>query len=328
VERFLPGFTIVFFVAIAMPMIAVADLIEAEIEAPGPQGPLKGLMLSPGAANAPVVLIIPGSGHIDRDGNSLQGIRTDAYKLLAQGLATHGITTVRIDKRGMYSSAVAITNGNDVTIAAYASDVHIWAATINKQTGAKCVWVLGHSEGGLVALAAAADNSTDICGLLLVASMGRRPGDIIRAQLRANPANTPILDEALRDIDALEAGTRVDAGTMNPVLLPLFAPQIQDFLINEYALDPAALIARCRQPVLIVQGERDIQISVADARHLKAACAEATLALLPDVNHVLKSVASDDKIANLRTYSDPKLPLAPGVVEAIADFIAAAPKSP
>ena len=45
--------------------------------------------------------------------------------------------------------------------------------------------------------------------------------------------------------------------------------------------------------------------------------------LLPDVNHVLKAVDSDDRMVNLRTYFDPKLPLAPGVIDALAGFIAA-----
>jgi uncharacterized protein len=45
------------------------------------------------------------------------------------------------------------------------------------------------------------------------------------------------------------------------------------------------------------------------------------LVLLPDVNHVLKSVTSDDVRANVATYGNASLPLAPGVVEAIADFL-------
>jgi hypothetical protein len=46
------------------------------------------------------------------------------------------------------------------------------------------------------------------------------------------------------------------------------------------------------------------------------------LVLLPDVNHVLKTVTSDDVRANAATYGNSALPLAPTVVEAIADFLA------
>src|SRR5580704_18104360 len=203
------GFLAVFTLAMTMTP-AIADPVETPIEAPGPKGPLKGLMLAPDKPGAPVVLIIPGSGPVDRNGNSLHGLNTDTYKLLAQGLAARAIASVRIDKRGLFSSAAAVANANDVTIADYASDVHSWAAAIAKQTGAKCIWVLGHSEGGLVAMVAAKDNPPDIGGLLLVAAPGRHFSELIKAQMHSNPANAPIEQEAFHDIDELQAGRNVD----------------------------------------------------------------------------------------------------------------------
>ncbi|HXP02780.1 MAG TPA: alpha/beta fold hydrolase [Stellaceae bacterium] len=305
---------------------AFADPVETEIEAPGPKGPLKGLMVSPGKADAPVVLIIPGSGPVDRDGNSLHGLNADTYKLLAEGLAARGIASVRIDKRGMRSSAAAIPNANDVTIADYASDVHSWATTILKQTGGKCIWVLGHSEGGLVAMAAAKDNPSDICGLLLVATPGRPFAELIKDQIRSNPANAPIQEEAFHDIDELVAGRRVDVSKDPPEIAAIFPAAVQGFLIDLFSYDPPKLLASYKGPVLVLQGEHDIQVNADDARLLEAADASAKLVLLPDVNHVLKTVTSDNRNYNLKTYFDPKLPIAPGVIDAIADFIAA-PKS-
>ncbi|MCG8690670.1 MAG: hypothetical protein MI806_05630, partial [Minwuiales bacterium] len=64
--------------------------METDIEAPGPLGPLRGTMLSPGSPDGPVVLIVPGSGHTDRDGNSPQGLKASTYRLLAEGLAARG----------------------------------------------------------------------------------------------------------------------------------------------------------------------------------------------------------------------------------------------
>ena len=290
-----------------------------EIEAPGPLGPLAGTFL-PSAKPGPVVLVVPGSGPTDRDGNSPLGIKASTYRLLAEGLAARGISTVRIDKRGMFGSAGAVRDANAVTIADYARDVRAWVAAVRRKTGAACVWVLGHSEGGLVALAAAGEE-TGICGLVLVATPGRPLGDVLREQFTSNPANAPILDEALAAIDALETGKRPDVFHMNPVLRPIFGPKVQDFLLDAIAIDPAGLIAGWRKPVLIVQGERDLQVSVADAERLKAASPQAELVLLPDANHVLKAVGTTDRSANLATYADPNLPLAPGVVDAIARFV-------
>jgi pimeloyl-ACP methyl ester carboxylesterase len=297
---------------------------ETPVEAAGPRGPLKGTMLAPAAKPRGTILIVPGSGPTDRDGNSPLGVKAAPYRLLAEGLAKRGIATVRIDKRGLFGSAGAVPNAYDVTVSDYAADVHQWAKAIRARTGARCVWVLGHSEGALVALAAAQE-PTDLCGLILVSGAGRRLSDVIRDQLRANPANAPVLPQAMAAVDTLEAGRRVDTTNMHPALLPLFAPQVQGFVISLFSYDPAALIAKVHLPVLIVQGERDLQISVGDARRLAAADPAAKLVLLPGVNHVLKAVASDERNANFATYADPSLPLAPGVVEAVAGFVAAPP---
>jgi pimeloyl-ACP methyl ester carboxylesterase len=235
-------------------------------------------------------------------------------------LAAQGIASVRIDKRGLFASAGAVADANAVTIADYVTDVKNWIAAIRAKTGVSCVWVLGHSEGALVALAAAQE-APDLCGLVLVAGAGQGMGEVLRRQLRANPANAPLLDQAMAAIDSLEAGKRVDGAGMNPVLLALFRPQVQGFLISEFSYDPRKLVAAYKGPVLIVQGDHDLQVSVDDAKALKAADPGAVLSVLPNVNHVLKIVAGDSPGANVAAYADPSLPLAPGVTEAIAKFV-------
>jgi pimeloyl-ACP methyl ester carboxylesterase len=103
---------------------------------------------------------------------------------------------------------------------------------------------------------------------------------------------------------------------------------VQGFLISLFAQDPAELLARFKRPVLILQGRRDLQVAAADAERLAAARPGTTLVMLDEVNHALKRVASDDRAANLATYADQNLPLAPGVVEAIARFLAEHPPAP
>src|SRR5271165_322864 len=118
--------TLVIFALILGVEIAFAAPMEIAAEAPGPSGPLKGTMLSPSDGRGAVVLIIPGSGPTDRDGNSAGGILAAPYRLLAEALVARGITTVRIDKRGLAGSAGATADGNAVTIKDYVSDVHAW----------------------------------------------------------------------------------------------------------------------------------------------------------------------------------------------------------
>ena len=298
---------------------AAAVAVGMPVTAPGPQGPLEGTYLDAGK-HTPVVLIIPGSGPTDRDGNNPLGITAAPYRLLAEALATQAVSSVRIDKRGIGGSKGAVADGNKVTIADYVTDTHNWIAAIRKRTGVKCVWVLGHSEGSLVALAAA-QQPDGMCGVISVSGAGRKLSDVIRDQLRANPANAPLLDQAMAALDALEKGQHVDVSGMNPALLRLFAPQVQDFLIDDFRHDPAKLAASLKLPLLIVQGERDIQVSAADARALAAAQPKAKLVLVPAMNHVLKDVANDDRSANVATYSDSSLPVDSTLIDAIGSFV-------
>jgi hypothetical protein len=293
--------------------------VGVEVTISGPQGTLAGTLVDPGK-DPPAILIIPGSGPTDRDGNNPLGVKGGVYRQLAEALAAKGVATLRIDKRGMFGSKAAIPDANDVTIAAYAADAHAWVDMLRAKTGRKCVWLLGHSEGSLVALKAAQD-SGGICGIILVAGAGRPYGEVIRAQLRANPANAPLLAAGEAAVDQLEAGKRVDSATLPAPLQPLFRDNGQGFLIEAFSYDPAKLVGAIKLPVLILQGDKDLQVAVTDAELLKSAQPAATLKLLPGVNHVLKPVPGDDRAANLATYGNADLPIAPVVGDTIAAFV-------
>ena len=296
-----------------------AAALTATVIAPGPEGPLEGTFVDAGKG-APVVVIIPGSGPTDRDGNNKLGFNPQSYKLLAEALEGKGVSTIRVDKRGMFGSKAALSNPNKVTISDYAHDAHEWAKVAKAKTGAPCAWLLGHSEGGLVALAAGQDKS-DLCGIITVSAMGRKFGTVLREQLRANPANAPILAEAEKALDTLEAGRDVPAETMSPVLMGLFNPAVQPFMKDMLAKDSAALAGSLGLPLLIVSGDLDIQTPVADARALAAAQPKAKLVIVKGVNHVLKSPDGTDRASNLATYTDAARPISPAVVDAIADFV-------
>ena len=292
-----------------------------ELTAPGPEGDLSGTLIAP-AEGESLVLIVPGSGPTDRDGNSPMGITSASYRLLAEALAEKGIGSLRIDKRGMFGSKAAIPDANDVTIAAYAADVQAWAKVARAETGAECVWILGHSEGGLVALEAVQDDQ-GICGVLLVASVGRPFGTILREQLKANPANAIILEQAFSAIDRLETGERVNTTNLHPGLQGLFNRDVQGFLIDAMSRDPAKLAENAKVPMLVVAGGKDIQTPVTDAKVLAEARPDAMLVVIDDMNHVLKAVEGDTRAANLAAYSDSSLPIHPDLVDAVAAFVSA-----
>ncbi|HEY9219799.1 MAG TPA: alpha/beta hydrolase, partial [Phenylobacterium sp.] len=117
------------------PLAAQAKGVERSIAATGATGTLMGAMLTPSdVERPPVVLIIPGSGPTDRDGNSGMGARPASYRLLAEAMVDQGVASVRIDKRGLFDSAGAALDPNKVTIADYARDVEAWAQALKPAT--------------------------------------------------------------------------------------------------------------------------------------------------------------------------------------------------
>lgn len=278
--------------------------------------PLHGTMLSPDTPMRAVAIIIAGSGPTDRDGDSRLRVSAATYRLLAEALAEKSIATLRYDKRGIGESAAAAPVEADLRFGAYVADAQAWAAEAAERAHMPCAWLIGHSEGALIALAAAGSADAKVCGLVLLAGAGRPAGAVIREQLSSLP--DPLKTQAFGILTELENGRQV-ADVPAP-LLPLFHSSVQPYLISWLSLDPAALAASYSGPVLIGQGTTDLQVSIADAEALKAAQQRAVLRSFEGVNHVLK-IAPADRAANLATYGTPDLPLAPGVAETVADFI-------
>lgn len=283
---------------------------------------LHGTLLAPAtpADGAEPVLILAGSGPTDRDGNNPLGVRAAPYRLLAEALAERGIATLRVDKRGIAASAGAMPSEDALRVQHYADDALAWATALRSRTNARCVWLLGHSEGTLHALLAARQPD-GICGLILVAPVGRRLGDTLRDQLRAS-VPPDVLGPALHILAELEAGRTVPGESVPPMLAPIFRPSVQPFLISLLAVDPPVLAANYAGPILVVAGTTDIQTPLVDAERIAGARPGIRLQTIEGMNHVLKT-APADRAANIATYADPALPLAPGAAGAIGDFVLA-----
>ncbi len=294
----------------------LSDPVATPVTLPTEPAPLHGTLLTPDGPTRAVALIIAGSGPTDRDGNSPLGVSASSYRLLAEGLAAHGVATVRTDKRGIAESAQPGMAEADLRFTDYADDARAWAAEAARLTGQPCAWLIGHSEGALVALTAATEDDEAICGLVLLSGAGRPIGAVLREQLAGAPE--PLLSQALAILAELEAGRPVT--DVPPQLAALFRPSVQPYMISWLPLDPAAMVAAYDGPVMIGQGTTDLQVGLTDARAMAAARPDARLVVWEGVNHLLK-IAPADRAANMATYSDPTLPLAPGVVDDVAGFI-------
>ncbi|MHC5788310.1 alpha/beta hydrolase [Pseudomonas idahonensis] len=279
-------------------------------------GELYGSMLLPKSAQpVPVVLIISGSGPTDRDGNNPDGGRNDSLKRLAWVLAKHNIASVRYDKRGVAASLAATPDERNLTLDAYVADAVAWGKQLKADPRLGQLIVLGHSEGALIASLAAAQ--LDAAGVISISGTARPVDQVLRQQLsyRLPPALMVRSNELL---DSLKAG-QVD-NDVPPALQVIFRPSVQPYLITLFREDPAAAFARLKMPALIIQGSNDIQVSIDDARVLKAAKPDAQLTLIDGMNHVLRIVPNDLK-RQLASYKDPQLPLAAELGRSIISFI-------
>ena len=296
---------------------ALMDPTATPVVLPSEPTALHGTLLTPEGPTRAVAVILPGSGPTDRDGNSPGGLVASTSRLLAEGLAEQGVATVRIDKRGVGQSGPAMIAEQDLTFQTYSADARAWAAEAARVTGQPCVWLIGHSEGSQIALAAAQDGNPSVCGLVLLAGAGRPAGVILRDQFRAGLPEA-LLAPAFAALDELEAGRTVTDAP--PALAALFRPSVQPYLISWIGLDPTDLIRVYEGPVMIGQGSTDIQVTTTDSDALSAARPTAHLVVWEGVNHVLK-LAPIDRAGNIATYGNPSLPLAPGVVDDVAGFI-------
>lgn len=151
----------------------------------------------------------------------------------------------------------------------------------------------------------------------LLAGAGRPAGVVLREQFSGLPE--PLKTQAYAAFTELEAGRTVS--DFPAELASVFRPSVQPYLISWLPLDPAKLAATYRGPLFIGQGTTDLQVSMTDAEALAAARPDATMVRFEGANHMFK-IAPADRDANIATYRDPSLPLAPGVVDAVAAFIA------
>ncbi len=301
------------------PGMTMADTwTERTVSIDGGPAPLRGTLTMPAGTDAvDAVLIHPGSGPVDRDGNNFLIGDNNSLSLLARSLADRGIASLRIDKRGIGESAKAAPDERDLRFDIYADDAVQWLDFLEVQPRIRRLFLIGHSEGALVATLAA--QRKPVSGVILIAGTGRSVPALLREQFAVN-LPTSLQTPAATILQKLERGETV-AG-VPAALAAEFRPSIQPYLISLFGYDPAAELAKLHIPTQIVQGTRDIQVSTDDAERLAAARGDARLVIVEDMSHVLK-IAPADRAGNIRLYADPGVPLAPTLVPAIADFIRA-----
>jgi alpha-beta hydrolase superfamily lysophospholipase len=261
-----------------------------------------------------VVLIIAGSGPTDRDGNNTQGLLTNSYKMIAYELAQNGIASVRYDKRGIGESSKAMKSEEDLVFDDYIDDAVNWVQMLHNDKRFLKIAILGHSEGSLIAMVAA--DKVKVDAFISVAGIGCSFYDTLKRQLSAQAKD--VYDECVSIMNELKKGNRV--ADINKDYYSLFRPNVQPYIISVFRYDPAIEIKKLNIPVLIIQGTTDLQVTVNDATILKNSNPDAELKIIDGMNHILKDAPIDQE-KNLKTYSNPKLPLSSMFREGLINFM-------
>jgi len=262
-----------------------------------------------------VVIIIPGSGPTDRDGNNpiLPG-KNNSLKYLAEFLRGEKISSLRIDKRGVAASAKAMVAEKDLRLNTYVDDVVRWINFLRKK-GAQKITIIGHSEGSLIGMLAVQKVRVD--GYISIAGVARPAADLLLEQL-SKQLPAAMMQEVKSTIETLKAGKTTDR--FPPALANLFRPSVQPYLISWFKYDPAKEIAKLKVPILIMHGDTDIQIPTQAAKSLHAGASGSKLEIINGMNHVLK-VATQEKKSQDAAYTDSKIPLHPRLGKVIVGFV-------
>lgn len=302
------------------------DVVDLEVD--GPVVPLAATLTKPRTSGAhPAVLFIAGSGSADRHGFA-GDIDTGTHEIV-DGLTANGFVGLRYDKRGIGGTSA----GPDLLDRGFVSSVADAEAALAFLRAQPCVdlsrvAVIGHSEGGLIALSLAARVVLSPAAVVLLACPGRAINKIIEDQIRwaaaqAGSSTDQVKAELNRFRRFISYVQRPEPWTEATVPADVYAGLRQRRWLSELlALKPTDLIAEAKCPVLIIQGDRDQQISPdEDAQKLfntgLQAGVRVELRRYKDLDHLLKPVTTDTR---LDSYSMPRS-VDPTVIREITDWL-------
>jgi len=273
-----------------------------EVELPG--------TLSYSKDNTKLMIWVHGSGNIDRDGNQ-KGVNVNAnyIKQFREEINKQGIAFFSYDKRTSNPKNAAHLKG--IILDDFVSDVKAVINHFKQKEQFEEIILLGHSQGSLVAMLASeeADKYISIAGPSVSIEK------TIIKQVSAQSAELGKITEA-HFKELKETG---DIKEVNPMLLSMFAKQNLPFLKNWMAYDPVEEIKRIKIPTLIINGTKDIQVSVEDAKILHQGKGDSTLDIIENMNHVLKDIQKDED--NMKSYYSPDYIISRALVKVVADFV-------
>ena len=279
--------------------------------------PLAAEQWQPDAAQALVVLI-PGSGPIDRDGDA-RGLALGIQRQLAEGLRDHDVASIRWDKRGVGES------GGDFMTTGLWDLVNDALAVVDEAiNGGIPVVLVGHSEGTAIAARVLVERPA-VAGAVLLSPYARNGLDVLRWQARALQDDIPAFVRGILRLMRTDFETQTEKNRQRLLATTRDVERIGGAKINArwfrefMAHNPLDDLTRSAQPVLAIAAEFDLQAPPDDAALIAASRTAPTRAeVLDGLSHILRRQPT----ATLRSYrKDARRPIDERIVPMISDWI-------
>ena len=293
----------------------------------GTEYPLNGLMTLPSDLSKPVpaVVMVHGSGASNMDEKVL---KLTPFKDLAEGLARHGIASLRYDKRTFVHGRKMIRN-KCLTVKEETIDDALLAVQMLKKDPRidhDRIYILGHSMGAMLAPRIDAEGA-DVRGLIMMAGTPYRLEEIVLRQLRQAGRGNSILKKIIgleyrfykKRFNGLYQMSDEEAKKKK------FAGNLSLYYFKEMGHKTAAdYLLESSKPVLILQGGKDFQVlAKRDYRMFKKLLAgreNTEYKLYPELNHVFVKGIYNDILKASKEYSVEQH-IGEDVIGDIADFV-------
>jgi pimeloyl-ACP methyl ester carboxylesterase len=259
---------------------------------------------APRAAKRPAVLLVGEEGTSTRDGYTVGKATHQIYLEIAEGLAAAGIPSLRFDRRCQGQSECRQPQSFDDLI----DDTYAALRFLGAQPGidASRLVIVGHGEGGYLGICLLSQKEGAAAGLVLINTSGRTLGKMLREEFQARMKEegrttaeiNPVLARSERisrqlaygvanlSSEKLDPSNRYDAELLRRIAQH---PMVVSLLVN----DPLQIITAVRIPILLVQGEKDLRVTMRDVRFLEESLKRTnhpdfSVRTFPDMDHWMK----------------------------------------
>ncbi len=264
------------------------------------------------SAKTKLVILIAGSGPTDRNGNQM-GAVTNFAKKFAVAVAEEGNAVFAYDKRMFAQMKSGEINEETMRFDDGIKDAKDIINFFKAQKKYSKIVVAGHSEGSLIGMVAAQGNADAYISL---AGVGNSADEIILEQISKQ---APMMkEEVQKNLATLKSGQTFTLE--NQMLASLFRESVQPYMISWFKYNPQDEIKKLKIPVLIINGTKDIQVTVKELELLKAVKPDAKTAVIENMNHLFRDIKGDDT-ENRASYTDANLPVMPELITVVNQFL-------